>query len=395
MSAGAGPVGLVTALCLARRDVPVTVLEAEPWLTEDLRAGSFHPPTLEMLDDVGLTSRLHAMGLVVRAWQFRDRRAGLVAEFDLGLLRDDTPYPYRLHCEQHKLSPVAYELLRGLPHAEVRFRHRVVDVTQAADRVTATVEAPDGPQTLQGAYLVGADGGHSVVRKASGIAFEGFTWPEAFLVVRPPYDLAPHGFAPTAYVSDPEDWFAVFKMPGAGPPGLWRVAFPIAPDVPDAEALADAPIQARLDRLVEEAGPCVLVHRNTYRVHQRVATTFRRGRVLLAGDAAHVNNPLGGMGLNAGIHDAVNLAEKLARVWRGETDEAELDRYDRQRRQINTEYVQTMTIQNKRTLEERDPEVRRRRHDEMRRTAEDPARARAYLLQTSMIESVRKAASIV
>jgi 3-(3-hydroxy-phenyl)propionate hydroxylase len=388
--AGAGPVGLITALSLARRDVPVTVLEAEPDLTEDLRAGTFHPPTVELLADLGIAKTLHAMGIVVPAWQFRDREAGVVAEFDLGVLRHDTPYPYRLHCEQHKLARVVYDMLRPLPHAEVRFATRVTGVSQSADAVTVTVDTPDGPGSETGAYLVGADGGRSVVRKAAGIEFEGFTWPEAFAVVSTPYDLAPHGFSYAAYVSDPVEWCAVFKVPGPRPPGLWRVASPYNPDLSDDEALADTAVQPRLRRLLPGRGPYEIVHRGTYRVHQRVAASFRQGRVFLAGDAAHINNPLGGMGLNSGIHDAVSLAAGLARVWRGEADDRALDLYDQNRRAINVEYVQEITIQNKRTIEERDPEIRRQRHDEMRRTAGDPALARAYLLKTSMLASVRE-----
>jgi 3-(3-hydroxy-phenyl)propionate hydroxylase len=387
--AGAGPVGLITALCLARRNVPVTVLEAEPDLTIDLRAATFHPPTLEMLEGLGLTGALHEMGLVVPTWQFRDRDTGVVAEFDLGLLKADTRYPYRLHCEQHKLARVTYEMLGAFPHAEVRFRRRVTDVTQEADHVTAMVETPDGPALETGAYLIGADGGRSAVRKAVGIEFEGFTWPEAFLVVSTTYDLGPHGFSYAAYVSDPLVWCALFKVPAAGPPGMWRIASPTDPDLSDSVVHADAFVQPRLARLLPGTGPYEIVHRGTYRVHQRVAVTLRRGRVLLAGDAAHVNNPLGGMGLNSGIHDGVILADTLARVWRGETDVRALDRYDHERRAINVEYVQAITIQNKRALEERDPEVRRRRHEEMRRTAEDAALARAYLLKTSMLASVR------
>jgi 3-(3-hydroxy-phenyl)propionate hydroxylase len=389
--AGAGPAGLVTALCLARRGVPVTVLEAEPDLAEDLRAGTFHPPTLEMLDDLGVTADLQALGLIARTWQFRDREAGVVAEFDLDVLRADTPYPYRLHCEQFKMARVVYERLVALPHARVAFDARVTDVAQSADHVHVTVETPDGPRVERGAWLVGADGGRSVVRKAAGIEFEGFTWPEAFMVVSTPYDLGRHGFAHAAYVSDPERWCAVFKVPGDGGTGLWRAASPTDAALPDEVALADARVQERLDWVLPGQGPYAIVHRRSYRVHQRVAATLRAGRVLLVGDAAHVNNPLGGMGLNSGVHDGVTLAETLARVWRGEGDAARLDAWAAERRAINIEYVQSITIQNKRTIEERDPAVRRERHAEMRRIAEDPARARAYLLRTSMLASLRGA----
>src|SRR5262245_32576210 len=343
--AGAGPVGLITALSLARRGVPVTVLEAEPDLTIDLRAATFHPPTLEMLEKLDLTRALHEMGLVVPTWQVRDRETGVVAEFDLGLLENDTRYPYRLHCEQHKLARVTYEMLRVLPQVEIRFRCRVTDVAQTPNYVTATVETPDGTGQERGAYVIGADGGRSAVRKAAGIEFEGFTWPEAFLVVTTTYDLGAHGFSYAAYVSDPLVWCALFKVPAAGPPGMWRIASPTDPDLPDTTVHADAFVQQRLAYLLG-ARPYEIVHRGTYRVHQRVAVSLRRGRVLLAGDAAHVNNPLGGMGLNSGIHDGMILAETLASVWHGREDEGALDRYDRERRAINVEDQQAITVPN-------------------------------------------------
>jgi 3-(3-hydroxy-phenyl)propionate hydroxylase len=125
-----------------------------------------------------------------------------------------------------------------------------------------------------------------------------------------------------------------------------------------------------------------------------VATSYRKGRVLLAGDAAHINNPLGGMGMNGGIHDAMNLSEKLAGVLRGETDAGVLDRYDRQRRPIAVEYVQSATLRNKAILEEKDPAVRRARQDDLKRSAADPIKARAFLLQSSMINAVQRAAAL-
>ena len=133
--AGAGPVGLITALILARNDVPVLVLEAEPGLTHDLRAGTFHPPTQELMEPLGITARMHEIGIKVPRWQQRDRKEGLVVEWDLGLLKDDTPYPYRFHLEQHRLTPIVFDLLAQYPHAQVRFNHRLTGYTQDADGV--------------------------------------------------------------------------------------------------------------------------------------------------------------------------------------------------------------------------------------------------------------------
>jgi 3-(3-hydroxy-phenyl)propionate hydroxylase len=392
--AGAGPTGLMCALALARRGVPVVVCEAEPSLTHDLRAGSFHPPTLEMMAPYGITERMHAHGLQVRRWQIRSRHGGLVAEFDLGLLADLTPYPYRLHLEQHRLTPIQLDLLRREASAEVHFGHRLTGFEQKAASVVVHFESEGIPEKLEASWLVGADGGKSTVRKRLGVEFEGFTWPEQFLVVSTPHDFAQHGFAMNAYIADPVEWAAVFKMPDAGPPGLWRLAFPCDPGLPDDALLDPGSVQQRVKGLISNDLDFEIRYQSIYRVHQRVAGEWRRGRVLLAGDAAHLNNPLGGFGLNSGIHDAVNLADKLAGVWRGEAGEAALELYVRQRRAATVEHVQAMSIRNKRLLEERDPAVQRSRMEELVALARDPQRARQHVLETSMIAGLRKSEQV-
>jgi 3-(3-hydroxy-phenyl)propionate hydroxylase len=133
-----------------------------------------------------------------------------------------------------------------------------------------------------------------------------------------------------------------------------------------------------------------IAHRTLYSVHQRVAQSYRRGRVFLAGDAAHLNNPLGGMGMNGGVHDAFNLAEKLAAVIRGEKPVEELERYERQRRPVALEYVNRITIANKHHLEMRDAEEQRRWRAELAHAASDRAAQRDYMLRISMIASLRK-----
>ncbi|MES2536241.1 MAG: FAD-dependent oxidoreductase [Pseudomonadota bacterium] len=386
---GAGPVGLLSALALAKQGIAVLVLEAEPGLTIDLRAGTFHPPTLEMMAPLGITDRLEETGIKVARWQARDFQEGLIVEWDLSLLKNDTPYPYRLHLEQHRLTPILLDMLAAYPHAQVRFSTRFTGYTQDTGSVTVSAESATATEKFDGSWLIGADGGRSAVRKATGIEFTGYTWPERYSVMSTTEDLAQYGYADNAYISDPEQWIAVFRMPDQGPPGLWRLTIPVKGEMPDEEILAPAYAQKIMSRLLNREGPFPMVHQNVYRVHQRVAESFRAGRVLLAGDAAHVNNPLGGFGLNSGIHDAMNLAEKLGAVIRDKVPDSTLDLYSSERRAANIEYVQNMSVKNKQNLEEADPVKRSHRIDSLRKIAADPALARDFLLGSSMLKSFR------
>jgi 3-(3-hydroxy-phenyl)propionate hydroxylase len=347
-----------------------------------------------MMAKYGITQRMHQHGLQVRRWQIRTRDGGMVADFDLGILSDVTAYPYRLHLEQHRLTPIQLDVLRRQASVQVHFGQRVTGFEQKGEGLKVRVESDGVPGTFEASWLIGADGGRSTVRKLLPIEFEGFTWPEQFLVVSTPYDFSRHGYALNAYVADPVEWAALFKMPDAGPPGVWRVVFPCDPGMPD-DALLDAQhVEAKMQVFHAQGSPYEVRHKVIYRVHQRVATEWRVGRVLLAGDAAHLNNPLGAFGLNSGIHDAVNLADKLGRVWRGESGEALLDLYVRQRRAACVDQVQAMSIRNKRLLEERDPGVQRARMEDLVATANDRQQARAFLLESSMISGLQKSEAI-
>ena len=390
---GGGPAGLAVAVGLALQNVAVAVYETEPHLPRDLRAGSFHPPTLEMLDGIGVGQDFLALGYRVPRWQIRGRREGVIVEWDLSLIADLTPYPFRFHCEQFKLTPLLLARFQALG-GKVHWQRRFLDATQDGDGIAARFAAPDGIETVRGSYLVGADGGRSAVRHAMNVAVEGFTWPERFLVAGIDRDLAPEGFTMNAYVSDPVDWSAIFKMPHDGPPGLWRVLFPTNAEVPEEQVLDADFVEQALQKFLPWNRRYGVEHKSTYRVHQRVASEFRQGRMLLVGDAAHVNNPLGAFGLNGALHGAFNLVEKLGPVWRGDTPEALLDRYTRQRRAANIEFVQAQSIRNKELLQERDPGQRARRLDELRRIAADRVSQKAYLIKSSMIWSVQRAAEI-
>jgi 3-(3-hydroxy-phenyl)propionate hydroxylase len=394
--AGGGPVGLLCAWLLGRRGLPVRLFDVNETLQADPRAATTHPATLDLLADDGLADDMARVGLVAPIFQFWDRPSGeKVAEFDHAVLKEDTSHPFVVQCEQFKTTKLLVERLRTLPNVEVLFAHEVVDVVQTDSLVSVDVRGPDGVKSHSGAYLIGADGGRSIVRKQSDIAFEGFTWPERFIVLTTPFDFeSAHGLCFRSYFADPDEWCNCFKVSADGPPGLWRTVYPANPDQSEQQLMSDVAVQARMQKFFPAQQPYEIVHRNLYVTHQRVAETFRKGRVLLAGDSAHVNNPIGGMGLNGGIQDAANLAEKLAAVLLDKAPDALLDLYSLQRRTVATEYVQEQSIANKKRLEARDPETRRRNLDELREMAADRARARQFLLRTSMIASQRRVAAM-
>ena len=388
--AGAGPVGLLTALALAEQDVPVLVLEAEPGLAIDLRAGTYHPPSLELMAPYGITDEMQKTAIKVPRWQIRDRRQGVIVEWDVGEIADLTPYPYRLHLEQHRLTPIILSKLKAYPHADVRFSHRVTDVDQTADEVTVNTDTPGGTEIFAAQWLVGADGGRSTVRKCTDVGFDGFTWDERFVVASTTYDYAPHGYTLNAYLADPEEWAALFKMPDEGPPGIWRVIFPVPPEEEEAVTLSEEMVERRMQRFLSRKERYQIKYKGIYKVHQRVAKDFRDGRVLLAGDAAHLNNPLGGMGLNGGLQDVLSLVPRLVEVWKGRKPESELGGYEAQRRPEAIHAINAITARNKKLMEERDPAVRERNLRQMTEIASDPRRAYDYMLEASMITSLRR-----
>ena len=393
--AGGGPVGLLCAWLLGRRGVPVRLFDLNNGPQADPRAATTHPATLDMLDDT-LVADMARVGLVAPIFQFWDRPSGeKVAEFDHAVLKGDTQHPFVVQCEQFKTSNLILERLRKMPNVDVLFDHEVIGMAQAANSVSVEVRGPSGTTSHSGAYVIGAEGGRSTVRKQAGIAFEGFTWPERFIVLTTPFDFeAQRGYCYRSYFADPGEWCNCFKVSADGPPGLWRTVYPADPALSEDAILSDAGVQARIQSFFPSDTPYEIVHRNLYVTHQRVAETFRKGRVLLAGDTAHVNNPIGGMGLNGGIQDAVNLSDKLARVVLDGAPDTLLDLYDLQRRTVAVEFVQEQSITNKNRLEARDADTRKRNLGELRAMAADPERARQFLLRTAMIASQRRADSL-
>lgn len=386
--AGAGPVGAVAAYFLAAHGINVVLLEAGRDCALDLRASTFHPPTLEMLDQFGISEKLIEMGLKAPVYHFRERQSGEVIDFDMGELADVTRYPFRVQCEQYHLARMLSEGVRRQEGAEVMFNHRVIGFDQNSSEVTVFVETPTKIQSIKADFLIAADGSNSIVRKWLGVEFEGFTYPEKFLcyTTREPLEQHLSNLALVNYVSDPQEWMVLLRVPS-----LWRVLVPADPEHRDELLLADPKKNDVFERLIGEGERIVTDHRTIYRVHQRVATSFRHNRVMLIGDAAHLNNPIGGFGMNSGIHDAFSLGEQLVAIYRHGADaDVALDTFDTVRRRTTREFTQAQTIRNLQYLDAgkgNEHEVRKR---EMLETRADPVKRRQFLLRQSMIECLER-----
>ncbi|MGL4637183.1 MAG: FAD-dependent oxidoreductase [Beijerinckiaceae bacterium] len=388
---GAGPVGLVAANLLVDAGIAVTLIEAATELPRDLRASTFHPPTLDMLERFGVVDSMIAQGLICPIWQFRDRKDGVIANFELARIGDETNHPFRLQCEQWRLGEMLYARLQQQPLATILFGTKVVDARQTADQAEVDVVDADGKhRTLSGAFLVGSDGIGSVVRHSIGVEFEGQTIPETFLTISTPFDFRESmpDVANISYISDPTEWFVLIRTAK-----FWRALFPVDSALSDATITSPERIEQLLQGAAARSVAYTVEHRTAYRVHERVAAHYVKGRILLAGDAAHVNNPLGGMGLNGGIHDAFNLSEKLVAVMRGAPLET-LGAYERQRRKVALDVVQQTTLRNRDILNTRDPAARAAYYDDLRRTVADPVKHKASLMRTSMIQSLRDVAGM-
>ncbi|MFD5113557.1 FAD-dependent oxidoreductase [Streptomyces sp. NPDC058220] len=385
---GGGPVGATAAWALARAGVQVHLIEREPEPRTDWRASTFHPPTLELLDELGLAAQMHAEGLVVPRYQYRDRRAGLVAEFDFTLLKEETKYPHRLQLNQQHLVRMLVERLVDAPNVTLHYGTEATAIRTDDDGVVVEGRGPSGAVSLRGGFLVAADGASSTARGLLGVEFTGFTYPERFLIASTSADfrsLIP-GIADVNYVADPEEWLFLLRTPES-----WRAVYPLPPGQTYERATDLAEIQQRLQGIAALPGGYEIGDHQIYTVHQRVANSFVAGRCALIGDAAHINSPLGGVGLNSGIHDAVDLARRLARVLNDGADEdAELATFAEVRRQVAVEYVQADTKRNTERIGERDEDKRRANHDELRAVAADPDRARAWCRRASLLESVAR-----
>ncbi|MGR3503994.1 FAD-dependent oxidoreductase [Pseudaestuariivita sp.] len=382
---GAGPVGLTLAWRLSSAGLPVQVFEAEPGIPDQLRASTFHPPTLDMFDASGITAELIAAGRITPSWQIRMHDTGARAVFDLGVLSDRTAHPYRLQCRQARLCDA---LLARLPGGCVHFGAQVSQVGQQDGSAWLEVAG----SRIEGSFVVGCDGARSIVRKAAGLSFSGETYPENTILATTDFPFEAHidGLSGVNYIWEPRGTFSLLRLPD-----LWRISLHPRAGESAEDALEDAAIQARVDELLPGHPPIQIHEKRVYRVHRRIVDTYWQGRLVLAGDAAHLNSPKGGMGMNGGVHDAMALAEALVAIAGGAAPGTQLARYDAQRRPVAAEEILAQADANRKRMNTVDPEARAAHLAELKAIAGDPARARAFLAKSSMFDGLARAAAAV
>lgn len=388
---GAGPVGLVAGLRLARAGIETLVIDKSGAVNEDFRASTFHPPTLEMLDELGLTEGLIAQGLVSPTWQIRRHESHDKALFDLSVLAGDTRYPFRLQCEQRVLTRLADAKARATANLQVQYGAELTELTQDERGVTVTVNTASGPETIRARYLIAADGARSICRKLTGMTFTGETYPETTILATTPYrfeDQLP-GLSNVNYVWCEQGTFSLLRLPD-----IWRCSLYSDPDETIEQALEPQAIERKLQRIVPREEPYEVVEIRPYRIHRRLIDDYRAGRVLFAGDAAHLTSPSGGMGMNGGIHDAFNLTDKMITVLNNGGSDDLLDLYTRQRRPVAEEEILAQSHANRTRMQKRDPAWRDAEMKRLQALIANPVSHREHLLKSSMISGLARAAAV-
>lgn len=388
---GAGPVGTFAAYCLAEYGIETLVLESESTCETDMRASTFHPSTLKYLDNLNLADELIEKGLKAPIFQYRIRSTDEVLEFNLQELDDVLDFPFRLQCEQYKFARMLAGKLDRHRHSSVLFNRKLINFSEVNNKVTLDVDHHGTSEQYQCDYLIGADGANSIVRRNLGIEFSGFTYEEKFftLSTQKPLENYFSNLSYVNYVSDPEEWFVLLKAPSA-----WRILVPVPQTLDDKAIKSNDYVSDIFTRVLNSCDPIETIHRTIYRVHQRVVNKMRYGRIMLAGDSAHLNNPLGGFGMNGGLHDAWNLAEKLDGIINHKKDEDLLNLYDRQRRTVMNDFIQKQTIRNKKMIEETGDANYSSEWMRMRNLHENENERRDYMLRQSMTQSLINEAAI-
>ena len=352
---GAGPVGLLTALGLARHGVEVTVLDSEPAVVRSPRAAVYFHTTISILRKLGLSDEAHAIGLSSTEFMMHWLETGERVSSDMrDALEPGQEFDHNLHFGQHILAELVMRHLAQLPNTEVRWNHTVKALAQTDGGARLVVDTDHGEVIFEADWVIGTDGARSTVRKLVGLPFEGMTWPDRFVATNIEYPFRDFGYANANMVVDPVNWCVIGRL---GRDDLWRLTYGEDAELDEASILERLP-ERFAAILPDPSVPYRIDNFSPYRVHQRCAPSFRVGRVLLAGDAAHACNPCGGLGLTGGVIDADTLSDTLGAVIRGRADPSVLDFYAQERRRVFVEVTSPMSANFKRLLSEADPERR-------------------------------------
>ena len=348
--AGAGPVGLAVALGLARAGVEVTVVEREATLNASPRAAVYQWCVLDYLAELGVLADAEDRGVRGRGLGMRRFDTGQRIRRSASVLEGYVPHPYTIHLGQDKLGEIVLAHLQRYPHASVLWNTEVTGLSQDPDGVTVHTTSSGGRGELRGGWVIGADGARSVVRQSLGLDFDGLTWPERFVATNIRYDFWAYGFDDGNFVADQRMGAVVALL---SRDGLWRCTYQEDANLP-VDTIADR-MAGFFDAFLPGTKDFELVEWSPYRMHQRSASRYRVGRVLLAGDAAHATNPTGGLGLTSGLFDAQALCGALAAVIHGEVGDEVLDRYDEVRRRAFLEIASPAATAYKRLVFGTDP----------------------------------------
>lgn len=383
---GAGPVGMICALGLARAGVDVTVLERNAGIVPEPRAMTYHWTVHEGMKRLGLLDDMIEEGFKLHEMCYRIFRTGEVIRLNIAAMQGYTEHPYAVVLGQDQLEHIVLKHLEQYRNVRIVWNTRVVGLEQDPDGVTVVAESKGAQAGYRADWVIGADGGRSLVRKAIGVDFPGMTWPQRFVATNVLYDFEAHGWDACNYLVDPEFGAVIAKVTRSG---IWRVTFSESAELP-LEGVEDR-IKAYYERVFPGREPYELLLYSAYNMHQRVAERFRVGRVLLAGDAAHVTNPTNGFGLVSGMLDSQVLSEALAAVVQGRAETSVLDRYAEDRKRVFEETASPSSVETKRLVfHSNDPARLESDLARLRQVAINPELARAqfmigHRLQTSQL----------
>lgn len=389
---GAGPVGMINALGLARAGVEVTVIERNAGIVPEPRAMTYHWTVLAGMQRMGLLDDMVAEGFKLHEMCYRILATGEVIRLNIDAVADDTAHPYAVVLGQDQLEQIALRQLAAHPNVRIDWNTRMTALAQDGNGVDVEAERDGNTVRYRADWVIGADGGGSGVRKAIGATFDGMTWPQRFVATNVVCDLEAHGWDACNYLVDPADGAVIAKVTRSG---IWRVTFSEDTSLP-LEDLEDR-IHAYYARVLPRDMPYELKLYSAYNMHQRIVDRMRVGRVLLAGDAAHVTNPTNGFGLVSGMLDSQVLSEALAAVVQGRAPESVLDRYAEERRRVFAETASPSSVETKRLVfHSEDPERLERDLERLRKLAQDKELRRAqfhvgHRLQTpSVLDAIQR-----